>query len=73
MVTGDDTALRSSVENVELLGHERHVVCRVGDSLFTVRQPNDTVPPTVGDDRSVWRSVPSGVHLFDTTSTERVN
>jgi len=68
----DDTALRATVENVELLGHERHVVCQVGGSLMTVRQPNDTPPPANGSQVGLV-SDPVGVHLFDATTTERLN
>ncbi len=66
------TTLRGHVENVEMLGHERHVVCRVGESLMTVRQPNDTPPPAIGSEIGL-EGDPAGVHLFDATSTERVN
>lgn len=66
------STLRGHVENVEMLGHERHVVCRVGDSLMTVRQPNDTPPPTAGSEIGL-QGDPAGVHLFDAASAERVN
>jgi len=65
-------ALRGRVENVELLGHERHVVCAVGDSLMTVRQPNDAAPVAIGQEISL-QAEPQGVHLFDAASTERLN
>ena len=63
---------RAKVENIELLGHERHVVCAVGESLMTVRQSNDAVPVAVGQEISLHAD-PSGVHLFDVTTTERLN
>jgi multiple sugar transport system ATP-binding protein len=69
---GNPDALRARVENIELLGHERHVVCAVGESLMTVRQPNDAVPVAVGQEISLHAD-PAGVHLFDVTSTERLN
>ena len=72
LTTPDDTALRATVENVELLGHERHVVCLVGESLMTIRQPNDTAAPAVGELVGL-ASESDGVHLFDALSTERLN
>jgi ABC-type sugar transport system ATPase subunit len=72
LVPADDSALRATVENVELLGHERHVVCTVGEGIMTIRQPNDTPPPAVGAQVGL-ASDPTGVHLFDAQSTERVN
>jgi multiple sugar transport system ATP-binding protein len=72
LTTPDDTALRATVENVELLGHERHVVCLVGESLMTIRQPNDTAAPAVGEHVGL-ASESDGVHLFDAVSTERLN
>lgn len=67
-----DTTLRATVENVELLGHERHVVCHVADGLMTLRQPNDTAPPAIGSQVGL-ASDPVGVHLFDAGTTERLN
>jgi len=64
--------LRARVENIELLGHERHVVCAVGESLMTVRQPNDAPPVGVAQDVALVAD-PAGVHLFDATTTERLN
>ncbi len=65
-------ALRGTVQNVELLGHERHVLVDVAGSLVVVRQPNDQTAVAIGDQVSVVAE-PSGVHLFDPTSTERLN
>jgi ABC-type sugar transport system ATPase subunit len=65
-------ALRGKVENVELLGHERHVLVQVAGSIVVVRQPSDTAPLGIGDEVSIVAE-PSGVHLFDPTSTERLN
>jgi ABC-type sugar transport system ATPase subunit len=67
-----DSVLRATVENVELLGHERHVVCSVGDGLMTIREPNHTPPSTVGDQIGLAAD-PEHVHLFDAASTERLN
>jgi ABC-type sugar transport system ATPase subunit len=65
-------ALRGTVENVELLGHERHVLVRVAESIAIVRQPNDASPVAVGESVSVVVE-PAGVHLFDPSTTERMN
>ena len=66
------TALRGQVENVELLGHERHLLCKVGDSLMVVRQTNDAAPVSVGDKISLVADA-QHLHLFDPVSTERLN
>ena len=68
----EPAALRARVENVELLGHERHLVCAVGDAIMTVRQPNDAVAVSVGQDIALHADS-IGVHLFDAATTERLN
>jgi len=68
----EPAALRARVENVELLGHERHLVCAVGDAIMTVRQPNDAVTVKVGQDIALHADS-IGVHLFDAATTERLN
>ena len=65
-------ALTGEVENVELLGHERHVVVRVGDALLVVRQPTDAGAAVVGETVTLVAE-PTAVHLFDPATTERVN
>jgi ABC-type sugar transport system ATPase subunit len=72
VTTDDHGALSATVENIELLGHERHVVCRVGSSLMTVREPNETAAIQVGDHIGLVAD-PVGTHLFDAATTERVN
>ncbi len=69
---GHPDALRARVENLELLGHERHVVCAVGESLMTVRQGNDAPLVAAGQEVALVAD-PAGVHVFDATTTERVN
>jgi ABC-type sugar transport system ATPase subunit len=64
--------LTASVENVELLGHERHLLVGVDGKVMVVRQPNDAPPVSVGD-RISLRPDPVGVHLFDPQSTGRLN
>jgi ABC-type sugar transport system ATPase subunit len=65
------SGLRGTVENVELLGHERHLLVRSAGHIMVVRQPNDAPPVGVGDDISMVPE-PDEVHLFDPTSTERL-
>ena len=69
-VGGND--LDATVTNVELLGHERHVVCDVGEQRWTVRQESSEPIPQVG--ATIGLSVdPTQVHLFDPDTTERLN
>jgi multiple sugar transport system ATP-binding protein len=64
--------LVGTVENVELLGHEQHVVCRVGGSLMTLRHPNDRPIDAVGSTVHLVAQ-PGGVHLFHRQTTDRLN
>ena len=63
--------LRGKVENIELLGHERHVLVRTADSIMVVRQPNDEALTEVGEEVCLVPD-PAQVHLFDPDSTERL-
>ena len=65
-------AVRATIQNIELLGHERHVICTVGATQMTVRQPNDAPPLAIGQAVSLHAD-PAEVHLFDPVSTERLN
>jgi len=65
-------ALQATIQNIELLGHERHLVCSVGTTLMTVRQANDSPPVAIGQAVSL-QADPDGVHLFDPVSTGRLN
>jgi ABC-type sugar transport system ATPase subunit len=65
-------AVRATIQNIELLGHERHVICSVGATQMTVRQPNDGPALTIGQAVSLHAD-PAEVHLFDPVSTERLN
>jgi len=70
--TNDGATLSASVLAIELLGHERHVVCAVGTERWTIRQPTHADPIGVGD--SVGLSVERGaVHRFHATSGERID
>jgi len=69
-VGGSD--LTGTVVNVEMLGHERHLICQVGQSNWTVRQPADAPQVQPGDQIGIAVD-PSKVHLFDPTTGLRVN
>jgi ABC-type sugar transport system ATPase subunit len=66
------TDLRATVLNVELLGHERHVVCQVADQRWTIRQSSHEPLSAVGDEIGIGVD-PADVHLFDRVTTDRVN
>jgi len=69
-VGGSD--LTATVIAVELLGHERHVICRVADGRWTARQEADAAPIAPGD--SIGLGVDADrVHVFDPESGERHN
>jgi multiple sugar transport system ATP-binding protein len=66
------TALRGVVQNVELLGHERHLLCQVGDALMVVRQSNQA-PLVQAEDEVSLVADATHLHLFDPDTTERLN
>jgi ABC-type sugar transport system ATPase subunit len=74
LTAGDDEAssLRGEVSTVEWLGHERHVLVRIGDERVIVRQHGDDPAPEPG---SAWRvtAQPGHLHLFDPDTTERLS
>jgi ABC-type sugar transport system ATPase subunit len=72
LVIADDGALFATVEVVEHLGHEQHVVCRLGDGqLVTVRQGSHQPPPAATSEvRLATR--PEQLHRFDAESGARV-
>ena len=59
------------VEALEMLGAERLVYGRLGDTLFTVRIDAMLVPPQVGDIVSLQASA-AHLHWFDATTQQRV-
>ncbi|HMG43995.1 MAG TPA: ABC transporter ATP-binding protein [Acidimicrobiales bacterium] len=65
-------SIEATVAVVEVLGHEQHVICRLADdTLFTVRQPNDDVPPGLGVGLRI--AVDSRrLHVFDPESGRRL-
>ncbi len=66
------TDVNATVVNVELLGHERHVICNVGASRWVIRQGADEAAVQVGE--AVGLAIdPHAVHVFDTATTARVN
>ncbi len=64
--------LQGTAENVELLGHERHVIVRCGGERLVVREPSDG--PDVRPGETVHLTVDAErVHLFDRATTWRTN
>ena len=61
-----------TVEMVEMLGAERLVYARLGESLFTVRIDATLTPPTLGDALSVLMK-PEHLHWFDPATQQRVD
>ncbi len=59
------------VEMVEMLGAERLVYARLGETLFTVRVDATLTPPTPGDTLSVLMK-PEHLHWFDPATLQRV-
>ena len=70
--TSDDRVLTGTVELVEHLGHEQHVICRLADGqVVTVRQGTHVAPP--GAQTSVrLRAAVEDLHHFDAATGDRV-
>ena len=69
-IGGDD--LDANVVAVEMLGHERHVVCQVGSARWVARQ--DSTEPMVSPGEPIRIGVVAEqLHLFDASTSERVN
>ncbi|MEZ5322400.1 MAG: ABC transporter ATP-binding protein [Microthrixaceae bacterium] len=69
---GVTSTVTATVLNVELLGHERHVIAVVGDARWVIRQTDGD--PVVDVGQAVTLVVdPSAVHVFDSSTTERLN
>jgi multiple sugar transport system ATP-binding protein len=68
-----DGPIAATVAVVESLGHERHVVCRLGDGqLVIARQPSSMTGPT--DGASVRLAFDRDhLHVFDATTEARVD
>jgi multiple sugar transport system ATP-binding protein len=65
-------SLHGVVEVVESLGHERHVFVDLGGHRVICRQSAEDAAPARGDRVDVGVQ-PANVHLFDPTTTDRVN
>jgi ABC-type sugar transport system ATPase subunit len=63
--------LAGEVAVVESLGHERHVVCRVGDELVIARQSEDEAMPRIGDAVRLALAA-DHLHLFDAATGLRL-
>jgi ABC-type sugar transport system ATPase subunit len=69
---GTGGGLRGKVENIELLGHERHLLVRVAGEVMVARLGPEVPMPDIGE--SVTLVADSGeVHLFDARTTERLD
>ncbi|MFM7060843.1 MAG: ABC transporter ATP-binding protein [Actinomycetes bacterium] len=67
-----DGPLEAQVAVIESLGHERHVVCRIGDEpLVIVRQAADEPRPAEGSALRL-RAAVDGIHLFDAATGARL-
>jgi multiple sugar transport system ATP-binding protein len=64
--------LSGTVENVELLGHERHLLVSVAGSVMVARLEADTPAPALGEQVRL-RAEPDRVHLFDAATTIRMD
>jgi ABC-type sugar transport system ATPase subunit len=70
---GEGPGLAATVELVEHLGHELHVVCRLADGqLVTVRQGSHTAAPSVASAVRVVAQ-PERLHCFDGVTGERAD
>ena len=66
-----DGPLRAEVRAVEVLGHEQHVVCDVGDDRVVVRASSDDPQLDLGATLSL-RADPEHLRLFDLATGERL-
>jgi len=64
--------VEATISGVEWLGHERHVMCEIAGTTVIVRQPSEGPAPHLGD-RVRLGALPHEMHLFDPTTTERLN
>ena len=66
-----DGAWTLTVDMIEMLGAERLVYTRLGDSLFTVRMNATLMHPKLGDTVKL-RVTPEHLHWFDAQTHERI-
>jgi sn-glycerol 3-phosphate transport system ATP-binding protein len=71
IVAGADGGWPLQVETVEMLGAERLVHGRIGESLFTVRIDGLATPPKVGDTVALQMDA-AHLHWFDPATTQRI-
>jgi ABC-type sugar transport system ATPase subunit len=72
LVVDPDGPVKATVRAVEWLGHERLVLCDLGDAEITVRQASSDDPVRTGDTLPLSAD-PGEVHLFDPATTGRLN
>ncbi len=65
------TSLTVQVDVVEILGAERLLYCRLGETLFTVRIDGTLPPPRTGDMLPLQVAA-ERLHWFDATTLARV-
>ena len=64
--------VRATVSAIEWLGHERHVICDVAGETVVAREPASGGSVSVGDVVDLGADA-ADVHLFDPSTTERLN
>ncbi|MEZ5381821.1 MAG: ABC transporter ATP-binding protein [Microthrixaceae bacterium] len=68
---GDDGPLEAIVRNVEMLGHEQHVICEVANQLLIVRASSEVPMVQVATSLRL-RLDERHLHLFDAESGDRL-
>ena len=68
---GDGAGWPITVDMIEMLGAERLVHGRVGNTMFTVRQDSTLPPPAIGGMVAV-HSTPTHLHWFDASTQKRL-
>ena len=63
--------LHGTVANVEMLGHERHVLVHVGDAVWTVRDTTDEASVAAGDHVGLDVDL-ARIHLFSASDGQRI-
>jgi sn-glycerol 3-phosphate transport system ATP-binding protein len=71
LVRNVGTGWQLKIEALEMLGAERLVYGRLGDTLFTVRLDATVEPPKVGEVVSL-QAAPEQLHWFDASTTKRI-
>ena len=69
----DGGPVKATVQTVESLGHERHIICALpGGEMVIARIPADVPAPAVRDTVGLSAS-PADLHIFDPVTTQRIN